>query len=176
MRHSRSLGGISEGRLWNSAKRCYYVAETIPSNDLFARSLVLYVSRQAAGSPMPTAQPNLWGASDAYERYMGRWSRSVAPIFTTWIGARSGAHWVDVGCGTGILTSAILRDCEPARIIGIDSSAVFLETAQQQVDDPRVSFKQGDAQAFSEGDGVFDVAVSGLVLNLYQTGTPCSER
>jgi len=114
---------------------------------------------------MPAAQPNLWGASDAYERYMGRWSRIVAPIFTTWIGVRSGAHWLDVGCGTGVLTSAILSGSEPGRIVGIDSSAIFLEAAQRQVRDPRVSFRKGDAQSLPEGNEVFDVAVSGLVLN-----------
>ncbi len=114
---------------------------------------------------MPAGQPHLWGASEAYERYMGRWSRNVAPIFAEWIEAPTGASWIDIGCGTGILTSAILSRCKPARVVGIDSSQIFLQAAQEQVSDPRVSFKEGDAQAISEDDGVFDVAVSGLVLN-----------
>ena len=114
---------------------------------------------------MPSSRPELWGAGDAYERYMGRWSRKVAPLFTDWIGAPPGAWWIDVGCGTGVLTSAVLSRCEPSRVVGIDSSAAFLQTAQDQVADPRASFIPGDAQALPEGDAAFHMAVSGLVLN-----------
>jgi trans-aconitate methyltransferase len=114
---------------------------------------------------MPTGQPNLWGASDAYEQWMGRWSRKVAPLFLTWIDAPRRARWIDVGCGTGALSAAVLDRCEPEQVVGIDSASVFLEAARHQVGDPRVSFRQGDAQALPEADGFFDVAVSGLVLN-----------
>ncbi len=114
---------------------------------------------------MPMSQPNLWGGGDAYERYMGRWSRKVAPLFAAWVGASPGAAWIDIGCGTGVLTSAVLGACEPSRVIGIDSAAAFLKTAEARIADSRVSFKQGDAQAIPEGDEAFDVVVSGLVLN-----------
>ena len=114
---------------------------------------------------MPTARPHLWGAGDAYERYMGRWSRKVAPLFASWVGAPPGARWIDIGCGTGILTSTVLATCEPVRVLGVDSSAAFLQSAQVQVADPRASFNHGDAQAIPEDAGAFDVAVSGLVLN-----------
>lgn len=114
---------------------------------------------------MPTHDPNLWGAGDAYERYMGRWSRRVAPVFAEWIDAAPGARWIDVGCGTGILTSAVLAAREPSEVLGIDSSDVFLRSAAASVSDPRASFRQGDAQALAEPDDSFDVAVSGLVLN-----------
>jgi len=114
---------------------------------------------------MPTSGPGLWGAGDAYERYMGRWSRKVAPLFTDWIGAPPGADWIDVGCGTGVLTSTVLDRCEPSRVVGIDSSAAFLQAAQDGLADSRASFRQGDAQALPEGDASFHMAVSGLVLN-----------
>ena len=114
---------------------------------------------------MPTHDPNLWGASDAYERYMGRWSRRVAPVFTRWIDPAPGARWIDIGCGTGVLTSTILASCQPSRVLGIDSSDVFLRSAAVNVPDPRVSFKQDNAQAIAEPDASFDIAVSGLVLN-----------
>jgi len=114
---------------------------------------------------MPTHDPNLWGAGDAYDRYMGRWSRRVAPLFIEWLGAAPRAEWIDVGCGTGVLTSAILETCSPARILGIDSSELFLASAAAAIEDSRVCFKQGSAQAISEADNSFDMAVSGLVLN-----------
>ena len=71
---------------------------------------------------------------------MGRWSRKVAPLFIDWIDAPRGASWIDIGCGTGVPTAALLERCEPSGIVGIDSSAGFLEAARHQVGDPRVSF------------------------------------
>ncbi len=114
---------------------------------------------------MPTQDPNLWGASDAYERYMGRWSRQIAPIFTAWLDLAPGARWIDMGCGTGVLTSTILATCDPSEVLGIDSSDAFLQSARANFPDPRVSFTQGDMQAIPEANDSFDVAVSGLVLN-----------
>jgi trans-aconitate methyltransferase len=114
---------------------------------------------------MPATRPDVWGAAEAYERYMGRWSRKVAPPFVAWLGASRQAEWIDVGCGTGVLTSAILDGCDPSRVTGIDSAALFLKAAEEQVRDPRVAFRQGDAQAIPLGDAACDVAVSGLVLN-----------
>lgn len=114
---------------------------------------------------MPTNDPTLWGASDAYERYMGRWSRQVAPVFTKWLNLAPGARWIDIGCGTGVLTSTIVATSEPAEVVGVDSSDTFLRSASATVTDPRVSFIQGDAQAVPQADDRFDVAVSGLVLN-----------
>ena len=118
------------------------------------------------GPSMPTGQPNLWGASDAYEQWMGRWSRKVAPLFIDWIDAprpeRAGST---SDAERGVPTAALLERCEPSGIVGIDSSAGFLEAARHRVGDPRVSFKLGDAQAVSENGGQFDLAVSGLVLN-----------
>lgn len=114
---------------------------------------------------MPMQDRNLWGASDAYERYMGRWSRRIAPIFTEWLDLAPGARWIDVGCGTGVLTSTIIATCEPAQVLGVDSSETFLQSASTALSDSRLSFSQGDAQAISQADDSFDAAVSGLVLN-----------
>ena len=46
--------------------------------------------------------------SEAYEQFMGRWSREVGKAFLAWLQPPKGAHWLDVGCGTGILTRADL--------------------------------------------------------------------
>jgi trans-aconitate methyltransferase len=110
-------------------------------------------------------QPGLWSGSEAYERYMGRWSRRVAARFADWIGAPPQSAIIDVGCGTGALAAALLGACDPARLVGVDSAPALLDAAREQVRDPRASFAQGDAQALPGADGAFDVAVSGLVLN-----------
>ncbi len=96
---------------------------------------------------------------------MGRWSREIAPLFVTWANASPGADWIDIGCGTGALTSAILDKQEPSRIVAIDSAEIFLQTASAQIADPRIIFKKGDASALQEDADTFDFAVSGLVLN-----------
>ncbi|WP_249688562.1 class I SAM-dependent methyltransferase [Microvirga sp. 3-52] len=96
---------------------------------------------------------------------MGRWSRRVAPRFVEWLAAAPGSAWIDVGCGTGILTGAILEQGEPSRVLGLDSAPGFLEVARARLDDPRATFVQGDAQALPEPDGAVDVAASGLVLS-----------
>jgi SAM-dependent methyltransferase len=109
--------------------------------------------------------PTLWSSGEAYERYMGRWSRRVAPLFLDWLGAPRQAVWIDIGCGTGVLSAAVLAAADPARLLGVDSAAGFLEAARAAVADARADFREGDAQALPAGDREFDCAVSGLVLN-----------
>ena len=50
----------------------------------------------------------VWHTTDAYEAYMGRWSRPLARAFVAWFAAPRGCRWLDVGCGTGALTEAVL--------------------------------------------------------------------
>jgi hypothetical protein len=35
----------------------------------------------------------VWASGEAYERYVGRWSRLVAPEFLRWIDAGPGKRW-----------------------------------------------------------------------------------
>ena len=101
----------------------------------------------------------------AYEPYVGRWSRVVAPAFVRWLDAPPGIHWLDVGCGTGALSSAILAGARPRAVSGVDRSAAFIAHAREQVDDDRLDLREGDALALPFDDGAFDATVSGLVLN-----------
>lgn len=106
-----------------------------------------------------------WAGGDAYERYVGRWSRLVAPIFVDWLAIGSGRRWLDVGCGTGALSATVLARAEPASIVGIDPSANFEAHARARVTDPRASFTIGNAQAIPLDAESVDVVVAGLVLN-----------
>ena len=51
--------------------------------------------------------PNMFGDAEAYERFMGRWSRLLAPLLVDFAGVADGARVRDVGSGTGALASAI---------------------------------------------------------------------
>ena len=46
---------------------------------------------------------------DAYEAMMGRWSRQLAPLFIDFVGVRDADKVLDVGCGTGSLTTTLAR-------------------------------------------------------------------
>lgn len=81
-----------------------------------------------------------WAAGASYEKFMGRWSRLLAPHFVSWLPVRAGAHWLDVGCGTGALSAAICSRAEPASVTACDPSESFIRHAQQEQGDPRVLF------------------------------------
>jgi ubiquinone/menaquinone biosynthesis C-methylase UbiE len=101
----------------------------------------------------------------AYERLMGRWSRAVGDVFIEWIEAPANLGWLDVGCGTGVFTEQVIRDCAPAAVTGIDPSAEQLAFAQQRAGLGSAEFRVGDAQALPFADGTFDVAVMALVVH-----------
>lgn len=113
----------------------------------------------------PAAAADRWFSGQAYEPYVGRWSRLVARDFLDWLDLPAGRRWLDVGCGTGALAEAVLATRSPATVVGIDASAGFVDYARAHVSDPRVAFQVGDAQALPVQDGEFDVVVSGLTLN-----------
>jgi ubiquinone/menaquinone biosynthesis C-methylase UbiE len=106
-----------------------------------------------------------WESGDAYERYVGRWSRKVAIEFVRWLAPPQGLAWADVGCGTGALASTFLVECEPKSVNGVDSSEAFVSLAQQGVRDRRARFEKGDAARLPWDSAQFDVTVAGLVLN-----------
>ena len=110
-------------------------------------------------------QPGWWGSGDAYEPYVGRWSRPVAREFLGWLAVPDGGRWLDVGCGTGVLSESILSLASPGEVVGIDPSPVFVDFARDRVRDPRVEFDIGDAQALRADTSTFDAVVAGLVLN-----------
>lgn len=112
-----------------------------------------------------TSRHDAWQAGDRYEAYMGRWSRQVAPRFLDFVEAREGMDWLEVGCGTGALSSAILTRCNPKSLMGIDQSEGFVATARNAIGDPRATFQIGDAQSLPVEAASRDIVVSALVLN-----------
>ena len=106
-----------------------------------------------------------WASGATYEPYVGRWSRLVAREFLAWLAIPPGARWLDIGCGTGVLSQTILDVASPREITGIDPSEGYITFARQQVPDRRVSFRLGGAQALPEASASYDAVVAGLVLN-----------
>lgn len=108
---------------------------------------------------------DVFNRAASYEPYVGRWSRQLAPTFIDWLGVAPGGRWLDVGCGTGALTEAILAAGNPSSVAGIDPSTEFIEYATERIQDPRASFGVGNAMELGFEDDAFDAAVGALVLN-----------
>ena len=111
------------------------------------------------------AKKDVWASGDAYEPYVGRWSRLVAKEFLAWINAPAQSRWLDVGCGTGALSQTILQMCDPRAVKGIDQSEGFVGYAKSKTNDLRATFEVGNALSLPVKDRDYDVAISGLVLN-----------
>ena len=102
---------------------------------------------------------------EAYEHYVGRWSRLIGHMFLDWLSQPPGLRWVDVGCGTGALTEIVLEQAVPNYVVGVEQSEGFLGVARASIDDARAEFMIGDAQSLPLEKHEVDVVVSGLVLN-----------
>jgi ubiquinone/menaquinone biosynthesis C-methylase UbiE len=106
-----------------------------------------------------------WTSGADYDKWMGRWSRLLANEFLSWLNLPSNLRWLDVCCGSGMLTEAIADRCAPARVAGTDASPQQIEFARVHRARPVVSFETGDAMALPFAEASFDVAVCGLGLN-----------
>ena len=111
---------------------------------------------------MPADHPG----AEAYEGFIGRWSRMVAREFLGWLSLPPHLRWLDVGCGTGALTAAILESSRPQRACGVDLSGEYVSFVRKSFPARRCGFAVADAGALPFGGARFDVAVSGLTLNL----------
>lgn len=105
-----------------------------------------------------------WEQGDPYERYVGRWSRRVAPAFLDWLAQPPGLRWLDVGCGTGALAATILDRCAPAQVSGVEPSDGFRRKASEVLG-TRATLLAGHGASLPLENHCVDVTVSGLVLN-----------
>lgn len=106
-----------------------------------------------------------WESGDAYELYMGRWSRMVAKPFLEWLDPEPELRWLDVGCGTGPLSDIILNHYKPAALYAVDQSESFIKSAQMRLRQG-IQLRVGNAMALPVDDNAVDITVSGLLLNI----------
>ena len=116
-------------------------------------------------SQSDSAAHDVWLLGEAYESYVGRWSRMVALRFLEWLAIPAEKRWLDVGCGTGALTRAILETADPHSVMDIDAAEGFITYARGAVTDSRAYFQPGDAHALPVETAACHVAASGFVLN-----------
>ena len=108
---------------------------------------------------------DVWRSASSYEAYIGRWSRLVAREFVAQLGVAQRSTWIDVGCGSGALTSAIADGAEPAAVFALDRSFEFVQQSRSRISDAPIRFVAGDAAHLPFKPAIAHAAVSGLVLN-----------
>lgn len=118
-----------------------------------------------AQNTLTEAEAKMFAASAGYERFMGRWSRLLAPRVVAFAGVRDGDRVLDVGTGTGSLASAIETSMPASQIVGVDPSAGFIAYAQKNAKSARLRYEVGDAQALKFKDASFDSTLALLVMN-----------
>jgi SAM-dependent methyltransferase len=102
-------------------------------------------------------------AADAYDRFMGRYSRLLSAQMADLAGVARGQRAVDVGCGPGALTGELVARLGAESVAAIDPSESFVAAARQR--HPGVEVHQATAEALPFDDDAFDVALAQLVVH-----------
>ena len=110
----------------------------------------------AQNANVTEAEAKMFAVSAGYERFMGRWSRLLAPAYIAFAGVKNGDRVLDVGTGTGSLAAAVEASMSASEIVGVDPSEGFIAYAQKNTKSTRVHFEVGDAQALTFKDASFD--------------------
>jgi SAM-dependent methyltransferase len=102
-------------------------------------------------------------AGDKYDRFMGRYSRELAPRLIEFAGVESGMGVVDVGCGPGALTESLVKVTGAEKVAAADPSEPFVAAATERA--PGADVRLAPAEELPWEDDRFDAALSQLVVN-----------
>jgi SAM-dependent methyltransferase len=102
-------------------------------------------------------------AGAAYDRFMGRYSRPLAPQLADLAGVAAGQRVLDVGSGPGALTAELVARVGASAVVAVDPSAAFVDALQERL--PDVEATRASAEALPFGDGIFDAALAQLVVH-----------
>ena len=114
--------------------------------------------------------------AEGYQKIMGRFSVQLATSFLRFIGEESGQTILDLGCGTGSMTSKLAERGDHKYIVGIDVSEVYINYARSCNEDSRIQFEVADGSALPFEANTFDRAVSQLVLQFMPDPFPAVQE
>ena len=108
----------------------------------------------------------MFGNAESYDRFMGRWSRLLAPLLVDFTAVPESGRVLDIGSGIGTLAFAIAEGRPGRHVTGIDPSQEFVSYAMSNNPLPdKVGFLAGDAERLPFADASFVAALSSLVFN-----------
>jgi SAM-dependent methyltransferase len=102
-------------------------------------------------------------AADAYDRFMGRYSTTLAPPLVDFARVNDTGNVLDVGCGPGALTAELVRRFGPGAVAAVDPSERFVAAARTR--HPGVDVRLAAAEELPFPDGAFDAALAELVVH-----------
>lgn len=102
-------------------------------------------------------------AAEAYDAFMGRWSRLLSSKLADFADVHAGQRVLDVGCGTGALTSELVERLGPENVSAVDPSEPFVTAMRARF--PSMDVRQAPAEELPYPDGAFDAALSQLAVH-----------
>jgi SAM-dependent methyltransferase len=102
-------------------------------------------------------------AAESYDRFMGRYSSPLAPLFAAFAGIEREQRVLDVGCGPGALTTELVRRLGETAVSAVDPSESFVQAVRDRL--PGVTAEQASAEQLPFPDGSFDTAMAQLVVH-----------
>ena len=99
----------------------------------------------------------------SYERFMGRFSGQLGPLFADFAGVEASGRALDVGCGPGALTVELAARLGAVNVVAIDPSEAFVQAAR--VRSPEVDVHHAPAEKIPFADDAFDFALAQLVVH-----------
>jgi SAM-dependent methyltransferase len=102
-------------------------------------------------------------AAEAYDAFMGRYSRPLAPQLADLAGVHGGQLALDVGSGPGALTSELVARLGAPAVTAVDPSTPFVEAVLAR--HPGITARQASAEQLPFADDAFDVALAQLVVH-----------
>jgi SAM-dependent methyltransferase len=102
-------------------------------------------------------------AADAYDRFMGRYSRLLSPQMADLAGVTVGQRALDVGCGPGALTTELVERLGADAVAAVDPSEPFVAAARER--HPGVDVRQAPAENLPFADDTFGATLAQLVVH-----------
>jgi SAM-dependent methyltransferase len=102
-------------------------------------------------------------AAEAYDSFMGRYSRLLSGQMADLAGVRSGQRVLDVGCGPGALTRELVARVGAENVAAADPSEPSVAAMRERF--PGVDVRHAPAEDLPFADDEFDAAIAQLVVH-----------